>query len=335
MRLAIVGELSALLNSDSASAARSARTALTKLTDDNDSSVVAAAQAALARAETATPSSAAVVVRSEVVQQHSAESPSPPVAEGAPDSPVCDLTDHHGAPQQRGGDQQQARSPRTRRKALVVGTVLGVGAAAAAATTVSLLPDPEGSNDAAPPTGRVQVPPGYVTPPTRPVPLPDSVACYYQPDWANGVVPAKGIVLADINTNIGTIPVLLDRSLAPCTVNGFTHMAKQGVYQNTGCNSGDVQWLSCGPRDGSGYSWTDERFAGVRADLRGYLVMHHAYYGSYFSLYFEDGQKGDATVFGTISEEGLKLIDNKRRESNDVHNESLKEIIITSVDIQD
>ncbi|MFD0487711.1 caspase domain-containing protein [Saccharopolyspora spinosporotrichia] len=129
VRLAIVGELSTLLHSDSASAARAARTALAKLTEDNASSVVAAAQATLARAETAA-------------------SPSPPVDApqspdgGTPDSAVASLPDHDR--RAGDGDQQQAWSPRFRRTALI-STAIGL-AAATVVTAVALLPGPGGSN---------------------------------------------------------------------------------------------------------------------------------------------------------------------------------------------
>ncbi|MER7013170.1 caspase family protein [Saccharopolyspora sp. NPDC000359] len=340
VRLAIVGELSARLTSGSANAAQAARTALSNLTRDGASSVAAAARAALARAETATSPSATTVVSNEVIQQISAA----PRAGGA--SAAFNLTHYYGTAPPHGGGQQQERSPETR-KALISTAIGVVALAAAVITTVSLLPDPARSNGS---PQAEQVPPGFVAPPTRPTPLPDTVTCHYEPDGkapvrqveppATGEVPATGLVRATLNTSIGPIPVVLDRSLAPCTVNDFIHLVEQGFYNDSTCGSASIPYVECGPAPSSGegspgYKWTDESIPEFQDYRRGYLVMHREYHAD-ISLYFDDQQDDriDATVFGSISEEGLRAIDAKRSESKESDNASLGDVTITNVTIQ-
>ncbi|MEY8041650.1 caspase family protein [Saccharopolyspora cebuensis] len=328
VRMAIVGELAKLLRSGSAEEAEAARDALAMLVEDDTDSVAAAAHAALARAEAA-------------AKEAADEQASRPVP--VPDPAAPDPTDHAKAP---GMWAKTRRAVRT-----------GLPSAAAIAALVAAFAlilwqerydgrfagDPAG--EAVTQTEQVRVPQGFVTPPTRPTPLPEQVTCQYPPNGeesagsvqppASGEVPARGIVRADINTTIGTIPAILDRSLAPCTVNAFIHRVEQGFYDNTGCSSGNVPWLTCGRglHGNLDYDWIDESVPGLPLH-RGYLVMHSDYHPG-FSVYFEGPHSSsNDTVFGTISEEGMAVVDNKRAESDDPYNSHLGEITVTSVDIE-
>ena len=72
----------------------------------------------------------------------------------------------------------------------------------------------------------------------------DSVTCDYtkadQPDSKQADlpqsdnVPAKGTVNVTLHTNQGDIPVTMDRSKSPCTVNAIESLAKQGFYDGKG-----------------------------------------------------------------------------------------------------
>lgn len=266
---------------------------------------------------------------------------------GTPNAAVSSLNDHNG--RARGGvdAQQPARSPK-RWRTVLIGTTVAVASAAAVVAAVTLLPGSGRSDgDTAtqqqpPPTEQVRIPSGFVPPPTRPTPLPNPVTCEYQPDGktpaisvtppVSGEVPSQGIVRATINTNIGALPAILDRSLAPCMVNSFIHLAKQDFYDNTGCVSGNVPFLSCGPNGSPGYTSADENFPGLR-NLRGHLTMIFVYYPE-FTLFFEDSQS-DETVFGTISDEGMHVIDTKLAENDDTYNNHLRDITVTSIDIQE
>ena len=369
VRLAVVGELSVLLYSDSAGAAGVARTALVALTEDDASSVVAAAQAALARADDIGSQSTTVDVKKSVLEGDSAPSPAPPVdapeefAGAVPDSAASDPIDSPEADRQGVHERPRMRSFSVEQLFLIITPVALAAAVIAAVALVAYplhfdrhdtAPNGEnagpGSDNAAPAqqhTAEMQVPPGFVTPPTRPTPLPDQVMCRYQPDGkeairsvrppVDGEVPAKGIVRVTINTNMGAIPAILDRSLAPCTVNSVIHLANQGFYDNTRAASGNTPYLTFGPSpavDGSpGYHWTDESFPELQSDLRGYLTVDNAYFPD-LTVHFQDGQHFEnSTVFGTTSEEGLHVIDDMRRE-DDPYNQNLNELIITSVDVQ-
>ncbi len=197
------------------------------------------------------------------------------------------------------------------------------------------------------PTQPEQIPAGFVPPPVRPSPLPDTVYCQYPPDGktsripvkppASGPVSTKGTVRATVNTNVGgAIPLLLDRSLAPCTVNSFISLAKQGAFNGVRCAGGRVEWISCGQRSSPGYTLATESFPGLRYQ-RGYLVMDDlAFFGTTFAMHFGDSQLvPEYTVFGTISEEGLKFIDSLIPPGYDGQSDQLDSVIFTSVDIQD
>ncbi|MER5390623.1 peptidylprolyl isomerase [Saccharopolyspora sp. NPDC002686] len=184
----------------------------------------------------------------------------------------------------------------------------------------------------------IQIPTELAPPPKRPTPLADQVSCQYRPDGkgpskpvqppANGEVSSKGTVQATINTSQGAIPLTLDRSLAPCTVNSFISLAKQGFYDQTSCHrigTSGLQMLQCGDPTGSGsggpgYAFDDETFPELQYG-RGYLAMANAgpnTNGSQFFMVFGEAPLSpDYTVFGTISEDGLKVIDDVARAGDD------------------
>ncbi|MEV0087903.1 peptidylprolyl isomerase [Saccharopolyspora sp. NPDC050642] len=184
----------------------------------------------------------------------------------------------------------------------------------------------------------VQIPTELAPPPARPTPLADPVSCQYRPDSkgpskpvqppANGEVSSKGTVQATINTSQGAIPLTLDRALAPCTVNSFVSLSKQGYYNGTACHrigTEGLQMLQCGDPTGKGsggpgYSFDDETFPELQYG-RGYLAMANAgpnTNGSQFFMVFGEAPLSpDYTVFGTISEDGLKVIDGIARAGHD------------------
>lgn len=69
-----------------------------------------------------------------------------------------------------------------------------------------------------------------------------------------------------ISTNAGDIPVTLEPGQAPCAVNSFVSLAKQGYFDNTSCHRLTTQGyfvLQCGDptgtgRGGPGYQFADE-----------------------------------------------------------------------------
>ena len=167
--------------------------------------------------------------------------------------------------------------------------------------------------------------------PQRPTALPASVNCEYpaSPDPASkpvdppagGQVSAEGTVPATVATSAGTIDLTLDRALAPCTVNSFTHLVEQGYFADTSCHrlttSPGLQVLQCGDPTGQGsggpgYSFADEVFPELTYG-RGLLAMANAgpgTNGSQFFMIYGDAQlPPNYTVFGSIGPEGLATLD--------------------------
>jgi peptidyl-prolyl cis-trans isomerase B (cyclophilin B) len=166
--------------------------------------------------------------------------------------------------------------------------------------------------------------------PVRATALPASVSCEYPADGqaAKAVNPppsanvsAQGTVAATLTTDAGAVPLTLDRALAPCTVNSFTSLARQGYYDATSCHrlttSPGLQVLQCGDPTGSGsggpgYSFADETFPELTYG-RGLLAMANAgpnTNGSQFFMIYGDAQlPPNYTVFGSIDATGLATVD--------------------------
>ncbi|MCX2730775.1 caspase family protein [Saccharopolyspora sp. NFXS83] len=344
VRLAVVGELSELLRADGTGSSGAARTALRGLAADDVGFVATAARAALERVGSGASPTVKTVVRSDIAvedpapertsRRHEAR---PPI--GGPAHPAASGS-HPGGPARVAGNPPRKRGRRARR-------VVGLGVIAFAAYfVISHLP---GGGDVAPPeptTGEAPALEAFAPLPKRPEPLPDKVTCEYRgnrdtptgtvtaPD--SGQVPAKGLVRATISTNTGAIQVLLDRSLAPCAVNEFVHLAEQGFYNGSSCgNNLHAVVLSCRPRgDASGDGWTDETFSLPR-HLRGYLTMPESSYPS-VTLRFANGQPTSAsTVLGTLSLNGMKTFESKRREIAELTTGVPDAVVINGVDVQD
>ncbi|NMH90955.1 peptidylprolyl isomerase [Pseudonocardia bannensis] len=171
---------------------------------------------------------------------------------------------------------------------------------------------------------------------------PASVSCSY-PSEGPAAKPAQappsedvstqGTVGVTLQTNSGAIPLTLDRSLAPCTVNSFVSLAQQGYFDATSCHrlttSAGLQVLQCGDPSGTGtggpgYTIPDE----VSPELtygRGTLAMAKTAApnsgGSQFFMVYGDSQlPPEYTVFGSISPEGLQVVDGVARAGDDGSN---------------
>ena len=147
--------------------------------------------------------------------------------------------------------------------------------------------------------------------------------------------PAQGTENITVQTSQGAIPVTLDRAKAPCTAQSFDHLVKAGYFDGTDCHrltTGEgLKVLQCGDPSGSGsggpgYSIKDEPPAdlkpapapydqgGSMVYPRGTLAMAKSSKpnsgGSQFFMVYQDSfLPPDYTVFGTIGEEGLAVLD--------------------------
>ncbi|MEU7866292.1 peptidylprolyl isomerase [Dactylosporangium sp. NPDC049140] len=160
-------------------------------------------------------------------------------------------------------------------------------------------------------------------PPARPVSLP--------PDPRH--TPDRGTVTVTLFTNLGPIPLTLDRAEAPCTVQSFLHLTRHGFYNRTVCHRlttyPTLKVLQCGDPTGTGeggpgYRYKDELPTnlppaptdptGVRRIYgRGLLAMANAgpdTNGSQFFLVFADSVlRPNYTVFGSVRPLGLHTLD--------------------------
>lgn len=175
--------------------------------------------------------------------------------------------------------------------------------------------------------------------PTRTKPLPNPTTCSYPadsqgakppkpvtaPDGKN--VPAQGKVDITLKSTAGDIPITLDRALAPCTVQAFVSLAKQGFYTDTICHRlgvTDLQMLQCGDPNakgdvttdgtgGPGFTIPDEFIDGEKYG-RGILAMANTGQpnsggSQFFMVYGTAELPPQYTIFGSISDAGLKVLD--------------------------
>lgn len=144
-----------------------------------------------------------------------------------------------------------------------------------------------------------------------------------------------------IATNRGDIVATLKPQTAPCTVNSFVSLAKQGYFDDTKCHrlvAGFV--LQCGDPSatgtgGPGYSFADE-LKGDEKYPAGTLAMANSganTNGSQFFIVLADATlPASYTVFGTVDAAGLKLAQKIAEEGNAADGVApKKDVIIKSV----
>jgi peptidyl-prolyl cis-trans isomerase B (cyclophilin B) len=197
--------------------------------------------------------------------------------------------------------------------ALVAGALLVVGAAPAHAADVP----PRATS------GPCQYTETPDDPAVRSVPLP--------PDPRR--TPDRGTVTVTLITNLGLIPLSLDRGEAPCTVQSFLHLTRHGFYNRTICHRlttyPTLKVLQCGDPSGTGeggpgYQYKDELPTNLppaptdptgarKVYARGVLAMANAgpdTNGSQFFLVFADSALRPAyTIFGSVRPLGLHTLD--------------------------
>ncbi|MFB9689981.1 peptidylprolyl isomerase [Amycolatopsis plumensis] len=183
------------------------------------------------------------------------------------------------------------------------------------------------------PSTPVTLPGGRAPMPKRAKPLADPMTCAFTPDPSapapkkvalppDGPAPSSGTVDVRLATTAGDIGLTLDRALAPCTVVNFLSLARQGFYDGTSCHRLSVttglQMLQCGDpagdgTGGPGYTIRDEVFPELTYG-RGVLAMAKTTApdsgGSHFFLVFgETDIPPEYTVFGSIDDPGLQILD--------------------------
>ncbi|TNC22221.1 peptidylprolyl isomerase [Amycolatopsis alkalitolerans] len=235
------------------------------------------------------------------------------------------------------------RAERARRRKIIgVGATVGVVVVVAGLVVFfATRSSGDSANSAAPPSSApesppIQIPTQRVNEVKRPAPLPNPTTCDYPaasdqqsakkatvPGGKN--VPSAGTVNVTLKSTAGDIPLTLDRALAPCTVNSFLSLVNQGFYTGTSCHrlgTQGLQMLQCGDPTGTGmggpgYTIPDENFPQLTYG-RGILAMAKTSQpnsgGSQFFMVYGDAQLSpDYTVFGSISDAGLQVLDKVAR----------------------
>lgn len=172
-------------------------------------------------------------------------------------------------------------------------------------------------------SGPCQYTPTPDDPAARPVPLPRDPAR----------TPSHGFASALLSTNLGPIPLRLDRAAAPCTVQSFLHLVRHRFYDRTICHRltayPTLSVLQCGDPTGTGeggpgYRYKDELPVDLppaptdptgarRVYARGVLAMANAgpdTNGSQFFLVYADSAlRPNYTIFGAVDAVGLRTLD--------------------------
>ncbi|WP_235561220.1 peptidylprolyl isomerase [Microbacterium sp. Leaf151] len=136
---------------------------------------------------------------------------------------------------------------------------------------------------------------------------------------AEGTDQPTGEVQTVLQTSAGDIPLTLDGERTPCTVESFVSLAQQQYFSDTECHrltTSGIFVLQCGDptgtgRGGPGYRFDDE-LDGTETYPAGTVAMANAgpgTNGSQFFLVYEDTKLDpNYTVFGTMSPEGLAVV---------------------------
>jgi peptidyl-prolyl cis-trans isomerase B (cyclophilin B) len=238
-------------------------------------------------------------------------------------------------------NQLKRRAVRAKRRKIVsYGVGVGVLIVVAGIVTVVVLSKNDNStNTAASPSAQptpsptqISIPTQRAAMPKRPQPLANPVKCAFPADPsgpaakpvtppANGDVPSTGTVDVTLKSTAGDIPLTLDRALAPCAVDSFISLAKQGFYTDTSCHrlgTSGLQMLQCGDPKGDGtggpgYTIPDEFFPELSYG-RGVLAMANtgqpnSGWSQFFMVYGDAQSPPNYAVFGSISDAGLQVLD--------------------------
>jgi peptidyl-prolyl cis-trans isomerase B (cyclophilin B) len=234
--------------------------------------------------------------------------------------------------------QQERRIERARRirqRSAIAGSAAAVVAIAVGAYfLVSSGPSSKAASSSTSPSASPSAPATTSIPPATPLatvpakpPSTTAAHCTYTKSGTAArkvsLPPAKpdshGKSQATVTTNRGTIVIDLLNKWAPCTVNSFVSLARQGFYNNTPCprvTSSGIYVLQCGDPTGTGsggpgYKFSNENTKGATYPA-GTLAMANSggtnTNGSqFFIVYAGGGLAPSYTPFGVVVK-GLDIV---------------------------
>jgi peptidyl-prolyl cis-trans isomerase B (cyclophilin B) len=141
----------------------------------------------------------------------------------------------------------------------------------------------------------------------------------------------QGMVKVTLKTTIGTIGATLDADKAPCTVNSFVSLAKQGYFDDSPCHrlttsQSGIYVLQCGDPTGTGtggpgYTVPDE-LSGNETYGPGTLAMANTGQpgtggSQFFIVYKKTPLRPNYTVFGKLDAAGLKDVQRVAKHGSD------------------
>jgi peptidyl-prolyl cis-trans isomerase B (cyclophilin B) len=177
-------------------------------------------------------------------------------------------------------------------------------------------------------------------PPSSPSSSAGSVSCDY-PDAPQGKTgdatkppstpDVQGQVSVTMSTTIGTLGATLAANKAPCTVNSFVSLAKQGYFDKSPCHrlttaASGIYVLQCGDPTGTGtggpgYTVPDE-LSSKETYGPGTLAMANSGHpntggSQFFIVYRQTPLPPQYTVFGQLDAAGLKAVQTMAKQGSD------------------
>ena len=147
-------------------------------------------------------------------------------------------------------------------------------------------------------------------------------------------VPTSGTIRYVLEMTEGPVTLTLDQGRAPCTVNSFVSLARQGYFDGSRCHrlaDSGLFVLQCGDPTGTGRGGPGYQFAnetdGTESYVRGVVAMANAgpgTNGSQFFLVWDDStaldQKPDYTIFATMDAASRDVVATMAAEGQDGSN---------------
>jgi peptidyl-prolyl cis-trans isomerase B (cyclophilin B) len=147
-------------------------------------------------------------------------------------------------------------------------------------------------------------------------------------------VPTSGSVRYVLEMTEGEVTITMDWAKAPCTVNSFVSLARQGYFDKTRCHrlaDSGIFILQCGDPTGTGQGGPGYQFAnetdGMESYTRGVVAMANAgpgTNGSQFFLVWDDStslnEVPNYTIFGSMDSASRDVVASMAAEGQDGSN---------------